>query len=105
MKRATISLNIAGSSRWSTWPDFGKKVSPDAGRCFFRNRLGSTQESSSSPQMISAGVVTFLIASRMVYSGASALETAHGVGRAPCVMSRQRRVEVGVAARVLDQEG
>ena len=63
MKRSTISLNSAGSSRLSTWPDFGKNVSPAAGRCFFRNRLGSMQLSSSSPQMISAGVGTFLIVS------------------------------------------
>ena len=63
MNRSTISLNSAGSSRLSTWPDFGKNDSPAAGRCFFRNRLGSTQLSSSSPQMISAGVGTFRIAS------------------------------------------
>src|ERR1700677_5402349 len=63
MKRSTISLNRAGSSRLSTWPDFGKKVSPDAGKCCFRNRLGSMQLSSSSPQMIRAGVGTFRIAS------------------------------------------
>jgi hypothetical protein len=46
--------------------DFGKKVEPAAGRCFFRNRLGSMQLSSSSPQMISAGVGTLRIASVMV---------------------------------------
>src|SRR6202051_2827409 len=57
MKRSTMSLNSAGSSRLSTWPDLGKNVSPDAGRCFFRNRLGSTQAWSSSPQKISAGIV------------------------------------------------
>jgi hypothetical protein len=62
MKRSTISLNSAGSSRLSTWPDLGKNVRPDAGRCFFKNRLGSTQPSSSSPQMISAGVLALLIA-------------------------------------------
>jgi hypothetical protein len=39
------------------------KVSPDAGKCCFRNRLGSMQLSSSSPQMIRAGVGTFRIAS------------------------------------------
>src|SRR3954468_17828440 len=61
MKRSTAALNSEGSSRFSTWPDFGKKVRPEAGRCFFRNRLGSMQASSSSPQMISAGVVTFSI--------------------------------------------
>src|ERR1700721_2691085 len=49
MKRATISLNKAGSSRLTTWPDFGNSVRPAAGRCFFRNKLGSTQASSSSP--------------------------------------------------------
>jgi len=43
MKRSSISLNRAGSSRLSTWPDFGNIASPDAGRCFFRNRLGSMQ--------------------------------------------------------------
>ena len=59
MKRSTISLNSAGSSRLSTWPVFGNNVSPAAGRCFFRNRLGSTQASSSSPQMIRAGVGDF----------------------------------------------
>ena len=47
----TIALQRnAGSSRLSKWPDFGKKVRPEAGRCFFRNRLGST---SSSPHLVS----------------------------------------------------
>ena len=34
----------------------------------------------------------------------AALKAAHGVGRAPGIVPRQRRVEVGVAARVLHQE-
>src|SRR5882724_9627242 len=63
MKRSTIWLNKAGSSRLSTWPDFGNIARPEAARCFFRNRLGSTQLSSSSPQMINAGVGTFRMAS------------------------------------------
>src|ERR1700722_10368411 len=63
MKRSTIWLNSAGSSRLSTWPDFGKKVSPAAGKCCFKNMLGPMQGSSSSPQMISVGVGTFRMAS------------------------------------------
>jgi len=49
-----ISLNNAGSSRLSTWPDFGKKVSA-ARQMVFQSRLGPTQASSSSPEMIKAG--------------------------------------------------
>ena len=41
-------------------------ASPAAGRCFFRNRLAPTHGSSSSPQMMSAGVVAALIASVIV---------------------------------------
>ncbi len=41
---------------------FRKNDRPAAGRCCFRNRLGSTQLSSSSPHRISAGVGTFRIA-------------------------------------------
>src|SRR5262249_36309470 len=63
MKRSTVSLNSAGSSRLSTWPDFGNMARPEPGKCRFRNRLGSMQLSSSSPQMISVGVGTFRIAS------------------------------------------
>ena len=43
-----------------------QSVRPDAGRCLFKNRLGSTQASSSSPQMMSAGVIAFLISSACV---------------------------------------
>ena len=38
MKRSTISLNSAGSSRLSTWPDFGNSVSPAAGKMLLQEQ-------------------------------------------------------------------
>jgi hypothetical protein len=106
MKRSTISLNSAGSSRLSTWPDFGKKGQPRRGKMFLQKQAG-----------LDARIV--LVAaddqrgrrrladrvSECVDRGPAALEAAHGVGRAFRIVPCQRCIEVGVPARVLDQEG
>ena len=106
MNRSTISLNSAGSSRLSTWPDLRKEREP-------RRRQMLLQE-----QARLDAIVVLVAADDQrrrrhfpdrirhgVDRGPAALKAAHGVGRALGVVPRQRGVEIGVAARVLHQEG